>query len=229
MSYRFLSRCPKASASDNPPSPNGNCNTTHRQTLSTSLRVILESQWILCLIVTWYLILSPLQLLNVAPGNEDCMKESNAENFSLVSHHSANIGSGIPPVQHQTDKTYIYATSRKTRQNLKKYVTCVLLPSRNSCSDNWSSNLTSSSGNGGTRVLTLCSLPRNLAMLCTISGDKLISDAEAVSGVIESETPIQTSRSPSKLLGCVGTLNSHCCIIWQKFSNSSLLTSLGLT
>jgi len=26
MSYRFLSRCPKASASDNPPSPNGNCN-----------------------------------------------------------------------------------------------------------------------------------------------------------------------------------------------------------
>jgi hypothetical protein len=44
------------------------------------------------------------------------MKESNAENFSLVSHHSANIGSGIPPVQHQTDKTYIYATSREIRQ-----------------------------------------------------------------------------------------------------------------
>lgn len=29
MSYLFLSRCPKASASDNPPSPNGNCNRIH--------------------------------------------------------------------------------------------------------------------------------------------------------------------------------------------------------
>lgn len=29
MSYRFRSRCPKASASDNPPSPNGNYNRVH--------------------------------------------------------------------------------------------------------------------------------------------------------------------------------------------------------
>lgn len=173
--------------------------------------------------------LSPLQLLNVAPGNDDCMKESNAENFSFVSHHSANIGSGIPPVQHQTDKTDIRDSSHETRKNLKTYVRRVLIPSRNSCSDNCSSNRTSSSGMGGTRVLTLCSLPRYLAMLCIISGDKLISEAEAVSGVIESETPIQTSRSPSKLLGCEGTLNSHCWIIWQKFSKSTWLTSLGLT
>lgn len=46
---------------------------------------------------TWYLELKPLQPWNVAPGNEDRMKTSIVQNFSLANHHSEKIGNGIPP------------------------------------------------------------------------------------------------------------------------------------
>lgn len=54
------------------------------------------------LIFTWYLTLNPLHPWNVAPGNEDRINESIAENFSLASHHSENMGNEIPPTQTPT-------------------------------------------------------------------------------------------------------------------------------
>lgn len=40
---------------------------------------------------------NPLQPWDVVPGNEDKMKESMTDNFSLANHHSENTGNGMPP------------------------------------------------------------------------------------------------------------------------------------
>jgi hypothetical protein len=50
---------------------------------------------------TWYLTLKPLHPWNAAPGKDDRINESIAENFSIANHHSENIGKGIPPTETQ--------------------------------------------------------------------------------------------------------------------------------
>lgn len=79
-----------------------------------------------------------------------------------------------------------------------------LLPSRTNCSDNCSPRTPSEMVVDDTSVFTLSSCPSQRPIKIIISRDKLISAADALSDVMESIPPMQTSRSSSKLLGCKG-------------------------
>jgi len=104
-----------------------------------------------------------------------------------------------------------------------------LLPSRTNCSDNCSPKTPSEMGAEDTSVFTLSSFPSQRPIKIIISWDKLISITDAFSDVMESILPMQTSMSSSKLLGCEGMSKSLLWMVWQRFSKSTELTSVGLT
>lgn len=65
--------------------------------------------------------LKPLHPWHVAPGKEDRINESIAENFSLDNHHSENTGNGIPP-RH----SHSYQESRKRAIDSKRIILNVI-------------------------------------------------------------------------------------------------------
>lgn len=104
------------------------------------------------------------------------------------------------------------------------------IPSRNNCSDNCSSKAPQEELVAfAVRDRTLSSFPSHCPIATIISLDKLISATDAFAGAMESIPPMQTSRSLSILLGCKGISKSFSWIIWQRFSNSTKPTSVGLT